>query len=207
MPEVIRSPKVYDVCIVGSGAAGGMAAEVLTRGGLQVVMLEAGPMLDIDRDFKEHVWPYQLPHRGAGIGGSGCDASGSAELGVSHISTHIKGEPYTSAPDSPFVWLRARILGGRTNHWTRVALRMGPADFQPNSIDDTGHDWPIRYEDLAPYYDRVESYIGVYGTRENIPSAPDGIFQPPPGPRCSDLMIKRGCDKLRIPAFRGARQS
>jgi len=133
MLQVVRSSKVYDVCIVGSGVAGGAAAKVMAEGGLDLVMLEAGPMLDMERDFKEHLSPYQLPHRGAGIGGSGYDTSGSAELGVAHISTHVKGEPYTSAPDSPFIWLRARLLGGRTNHWTRVALRMAPADFKPRS--------------------------------------------------------------------------
>src|SRR5438105_10367488 len=70
MWQVIRSPKVYDVCIIGSGAGGGMAAKVLTEGGLTVALLEAGPPLNPDKDFKEHVWPYELPHRGAGIGGN-----------------------------------------------------------------------------------------------------------------------------------------
>jgi len=68
MPQVMRSPKVYDVCIVGSGAAGGTAAKVLTEGGLNVVMLEAGPPVHPETDYKEHVWPYELPHRGVGVG-------------------------------------------------------------------------------------------------------------------------------------------
>jgi choline dehydrogenase-like flavoprotein len=124
MLQIIRSQKVYDVCIIGSGAAGGGAAKVLTEGGLEVVMLEAGPLLDPAKHFSEHKWPYQLPHRGAGIGGSGYDAYGSRELDVAFISGKIPGEPYTNAPDSPFGWDRARILGGRTNHFTRVWLRM-----------------------------------------------------------------------------------
>src|SRR5271156_629704 len=150
MLPIIRSQKVYDVCIVGSGAAGGGAAKVLTEGGLEVVMLEAEPLLNPAKHFSEHLWPYQLPQRGAGIGGSGYDASGSHELDVAFISGHIPGEPYTNAPGSPFGWDRARILGGRTNHFTRVWLRMAEADFKGRSLDGAGYDWPITYQDLAP---------------------------------------------------------
>ncbi len=203
MLEVIRSPKVYDACVVGSGAAGGAAAKVLTEGGLDVVMLEAGPLLNPTKHFTEHLWPYQLPHRGAGIGGSRYDASGSRELNVAFISGDIPGEPYANAAGSPFGWERARILGGRTNHFTRVWLRMAEADFKGRSLDGAGYDWPITYKDLAPYYDKSDAYVGAYGTKENIPSAPDGIFQPPPKPRCSDVVIQRGCKKLGIPCVPG----
>jgi choline dehydrogenase-like flavoprotein len=110
----------------------------------------------------------------------------------------IEGEPYVSAPGSTFRWFRSRIVGGRTNHWGRVALRFSPADFKPRSVDGMGDDWPITYEELAPYYDKVESYIGVFGTRENIPSSPDGVFLPPPKPRCTELILKKACDRLNV---------
>ena len=110
----------------------------------------------------------------------------------------IEGEPYVSAPGSTFRWFRSRIVGGRTNHWGRVALRFSPVDFKPRSTDGMGDDWPITYEELAPYYDKVESYIGVFGTKENIPSSPDGIFLPPPKPRCTETLLKNACDKLNI---------
>jgi len=200
MAQVSRSPKVYDVCIVGSGAAGGTAAKILTEGGLSVVMLEAGPALDPSEDFKEHVWPYELPHRGAGVGGHALEPENSLEneFIAPTGAWSIEGEPYSSAPGSTFRWYRSRIVGGRTNHWGRIALRFAPVDFRAKTRDGLGDDWPITYDDLAPYYDKVESYIGVFGTKENISSAPDGIFLPPPKPRCNEVLVKRYCDKLGI---------
>ncbi len=192
MSQVIRSPKVFDVCIIGSGAGGGTAAKVLTEGGLNVVMLEAGPPLNPAKDFKEHVWPYQLAHRGVGVGG------GSDEFMAPNGFWEIEGEPYTTAPGSDFHWFRSRIVGGRTNHWGRIALRFAPVDFRSRSTDGMGDDWPITYADVAPYYDKVESFIGVFGSKENVPSAPDGVFLPPPVPRCTETIVKKACDQLHI---------
>ena len=200
MLQVIRSPKVYDVCIIGSGAAGGTAAKILTEGGLNVVMLEAGPPVVPARDYKEHMWPYDLAHRGEGVGGKHRDGVESVndEFLAPNGFWNIEGEPYTTAPGSTFYWFRSRIVGGRTNHWGRIALRFAPVDFKARSHDGMGDDWPISYEDIAPYYDKVESYIGVFGSKENIPSAPDGVFLPPPKPRCTEIFIKRACDKIGV---------
>ncbi|MCU1295760.1 MAG: oxidoreductase [Acidobacteriaceae bacterium] len=197
MSEVMRSPKVYDVCIIGSGAAGGTAAKVLTEGGLNVVMLEAGPALNPEKDYKEHVWPYELPHRGVGVGGKYRNELNGEFLAPNGF-WDIEGEPYTPAPGSRFRWFRSRIVGGRTNHWGRIALRYAPVDFKSRSNDGMGDDWPLSYEDVAPYYDKVESYIGVFGTKENIASAPDGVFLPPPVPRCTETIVKKACDKLNV---------
>ncbi|MGA9980073.1 MAG: GMC family oxidoreductase [Candidatus Sulfotelmatobacter sp.] len=195
--QVARSPKVYDVCIIGSGASGGTAAKVLTEGDLTVALLEAGPPVHPETDYKEHVWPYELPHRGGGIGAKQREGVGDEFL-APNGAWEIDGEPYISAPGSTFRWFRSRIVGGRTNHWGRIALRFAPVDFKVRSHDGMGDDWPLSYDDVAPYYDKVESYIGVFGTKENIPSAPDGIFLPPPKPRCTETIIKKTCDSLRI---------
>src|SRR5207253_302784 len=196
MAQVTRSPKQYDVCIIGSGAGGGVAAKVLTEGGLNCAMLEAGPDVHPENDFKMFMWPYDLSHRGAGVGGHASEDF--SEFLAPNGAWHIQGEPYTSAPGNDFQWFRSRIVGGRTNHWGRIALRFAPIDFKSKTRDGLGDDWPISYDDLSPYYDKVESYIGVFGTKENVSSAPDGVFLPPPKPRCTELLVKKACDKLNI---------
>jgi choline dehydrogenase-like flavoprotein len=194
--QVIRSPKTYDVCVIGSGAGGGMAAKVLTEGGLTVALLEAGGPVNPGTDYKMFLWPYDLPHRGVGVGGKAAENFG--EFLAPNGAWKIEGEPYTSAPGANFQWFRSRIVGGRTNHWGRIALRFSPIDFKSKTRDGIGDDWPITYDDISPYYDKVECYIGVFGSHENIPSAPNGIFLPPPKPRCTELIIKKACDSLNI---------
>ena len=157
------------------------------EGGLNAVMLEAGPDLNPAKDYKEHDWPYELPHRGAGVGGKlGSDNEFMAPNGA----WEIEGDPYSSAAGSRFRWFRSRIVGGRTNHWGRMALRFSPVDFHARSTHGTGDDWPIGYDDVALYYDKVESYIGVFGSHEGIASSPDGVFLPPPKPRCTETILR-----------------
>src|SRR5690606_1375952 len=110
----------------------------------------------------------------------------------------IEGEPYTTVEGTRFEWYRARMLGGRTNHWGRISLRFGPDDFRRKSIDGLGDDWPISYDDVAPYYDRVDRLVGIYGTVEGLPNELDGFFLPPPKPRCYELFVKNACDRLGI---------
>lgn len=176
---------------------------VLTEGGLNVVMLEAGPLLNPARDYKEHLWPYDLPHRGVGAGGKYYEQPFISEFLAPNGAWEIEGEPYTVAPGSDFTWFRSRILGGRTNHYARISLRVSEWDLKPRSTDGMGDDWAISYHDLAPYYDKAEAYIGIFGSKENIASTPDGIFQPPPQPHCFDLVVKKACQKLGIPCVPG----
>src|ERR1017187_8855079 len=200
--QVIRSAPVFDVVVIGSGAGGGTMVQVLTQLGVNVALLEAGPMLNPARDFKEHMWPYQVPHRGAGDDGSfylGNDPYSFGYFSASFGGWELHGEPYTVAPGSQFRWFRPRMLGGRTNHYGRFSFRFADYDFKPYSRDGLGFDWPISYEDVAPYYDKAEAFIGVTGTKEGIRSAPDGVFQPPPPPRVHELLVQRACKKLNIP--------
>jgi choline dehydrogenase-like flavoprotein len=194
--RVFRQRKVYDAVIVGSGAGGGMAARVLTEAGADVLMLEAGPKWDNATDSAMFTWPYETPHRGGWIPER---HFGEFDAGLGGWS--LPGEPYTSAPGSRFDWFRVRMVGGRTNHWGRISLRFGPDDFRRRSLDGLGDDWPITYDDVAPYYDRVDRLIGVFGSREGIPNQPDGIFLPPPKPRCWELLIKQASDRLGIPCI------
>lgn len=123
----------------------------------------------------------------------------------------VPGEPYVRQSEDDahrFEWWRARMLGGRTNHWGRISLRNGPYDFRPRSRDGLGMDWPISYEDVAPYYDKVELLIGVYGSNEgleNTPNSSPGCLLPPPKPLVSDYLIAQRAKRLGIPAIPGHR--
>jgi choline dehydrogenase-like flavoprotein len=193
----LRTSKAYDVVIVGSGAGGGIAAHVLALSGAKICMLEAGEWYDCTKQSSMLQWPYNAPHRAAG--------SRAKPFGYFDATLEggwqVPGEPYTTAPGSEFRWWRGRMLGGRTNHYGRISLRMGPYDFKPYSRDGKGFDWPITYDDLAPYYDKAEGLIGVFGTHEGIENTPDGNFQPAPAPRGYERIVKRACDKLKIPCI------
>ena len=191
--QVIRQSRIYDVCIVGSGAGGGMAAKVLCEAGADVVMLEAGGMWDVEKDSKMSAWAYDSPRRGAAT-----PSKPFGEFDGCVGGWDLEGEPYTQAPGSTFDWFRARMLGGRTNHWGRISLRFGPDDFRRRSIDGLGDEWPITYDDLKPYYDKLDRLVGIFGSMENLPNEPNGVFLPPPKPRCYELLVQQAAKRLNV---------
>jgi choline dehydrogenase-like flavoprotein len=191
--------RTYDAVVIGSGAAGGMAAHVLTSHGLDVLLLEAGKKLDIESELKSMEWPYDHPRRGSmpytshalqqneynirkppygeGLpwktiysyvqGWEGSDYS-------KNIVVDEKDHPYTG---TRYAWVRARVLGGKTNIWGRLALRLSDYDLKARSHDGYGEDWPISYADLSPYYDKVDLYLGIAGHPEGLDHLPDSRFQ------------------------------
>jgi choline dehydrogenase-like flavoprotein len=170
-----------------------MAAYQLANAGVNVVMLEAGPEWYATEDSAMFTWPYESPRRGAST-----PERPFGEWDACDGGWEIEGEPYTTAPGTEFRWWRARMLGGRTNHWGRISLRFGPDDFRRGDLDGLSPNWPITYDDVKPYYDRVDRLVGIFGSIENLPNEPDGIFMPPPRPRCYELLVKRACDNLAI---------
>ena len=193
--------KHYDVIVVGSGAAGGQTAYTLAMEGARVLMLEAGRHYTPETETPMFQTEDQAPLRGAGTPDKPFGFHDATVDG----GWQVPGEPYVQTSEEPggrFDWWRARMLGGRTNHWGRISLRNGPYDFKPHTRDGLGFDWPIGYDDVAPYYDKVERLVGVYGTSEgleNTPGSSPGCLLPPPAPLVSDLLIQQRAKRLGIP--------
>ncbi len=196
----IKEPAtVYDVIIVGSGAGGGMATHVLAKAGLKVAVVEAGPYFDpADVETMTQLkHPYDSPRRGRGT------TRAFGEWDMSYGDWSVEGEPYTHVEGTKFDWWRSRMLGGRTNHWGRISLRFGPKDFKHKDVDGLGDNWPISYEEVKPYYDKLDKLIGVFGSNEGLPNDPDGFFLPPPKPRLHELFYIDGARKSGIPVIPG----
>ena len=192
--EILKSKKEYDVIVVGSGAGGGMATKILSEAGVKVALVESGPYFDpASPDQQTQLkWPWESPRRGAGTNRA------FGDFHMSYGDWSLDGEPYSSVEDSNFRWWRSRMLGGRTNHWGRISLRFGPKDFKSKDYDGLGENWPISYEDLKPYYDKLDKLIGVFGTKENMFNEPDGFFLPPPKPRLHELFYINGAKKSGV---------
>jgi len=189
----------YAVLVVGSGTGGAMAAYELTRQGHKVLLLEAGRDYDPKKETPMFKRNGEAPLMGA--------ATTDKDFGFYDATVdggwQVPNEPYTSAPGSEFMWWRARMLGGRTNHWGRYSLRFSAHDFKGKSRDGLGADWPFDYDDIAPWYDKTETLVGICGTNtglDDMPPSPEGVLQPPPKPRVPELLVAAAAKKHGIPA-------
>ncbi|MDO6437878.1 GMC family oxidoreductase [Cyclobacterium sp. 1_MG-2023] len=195
--EIKSSMDTYDVIIVGSGAGGGMASKILSESGLSVAVVEAGS--DFDPAMEEYRtqlrFPWESPRRGANT------VRAFGDFDAAYGGWEIEGEPYTRKDGTEFDWFRSRMVGGRTNHWGRISLRFGPDDFKRRSIDGLGDDWPIGYDDVKPFYDRVDKMIGVFGSKEGMRNEPDGNFLPPPKPRLHEAAFTKAGKKINLPVL------
>ncbi|MBI3667545.1 MAG: GMC family oxidoreductase [Acidobacteria bacterium] len=195
-----------------------MAAHVLTSHGMKVLLLEAGPRLNIDRELKSMEWPYEHPRRGDMPAGSHALTAReyrilsppyAQRIRAAHVYSYAQGwngadyrknivvderdHPYTG---TRYAWVRARCLGGKTNIWGRLALRLSDYDFKAKSRDGYGEDWPISYADIAPYYDKVDLYLGISGVKENLPYLPDSIFQRPTKLNAAEVRLRSALAKM-----------
>lgn len=186
----------YDAIVVGSGITGGWAAKELTEKGLSTLVLEAGPPIVPERDFVEHVQAWELPFRGYGDRRTlerdqpiqqlcyACDEWGSK------FFVNDRENPYAFDDEHPFHWIRGRQVGGRSIMWGRQVYRWSDLDFEANAREGIGVDWPIRYADIAPWYDYVEEFIGISGQAEGLPQLPDGRFLPPMELNCVERVVR-----------------
>lgn len=197
----------YDAIVVGSGISGGWAAKELTERGLRTLLLEAGRPVDPETDYTEHepIWEFKFRGLGDRQYFSERQPIQSQASPVNEMTRHWFVDdidnPYTFDADKPFWWIRGRHVGGRSIMWGRQVYRLSDLDFEANAREGIAVDWPIRYADIAPWYDHVEDFIGISGQAEGVPHLPDGRFLPPMQLNCVERHIR---DRLK-PAFGGDR--
>jgi choline dehydrogenase-like flavoprotein len=191
--QVKRSPTQHPVIVIGSGAAGGMAAWNLTSQGIPVLLLDAGTKFDRAK-YWTHVRPWEYRER---------VARGEKEY---NFFLDPKEQPYLTAEGRPFELTRVWGHGGKTNVWGRVSLRYSDLDFQGPARDGWEIPWPITYKDISPYYDKVDELIGVYGGDDDSEVLPGSkFFLPPPAPRCAERLLMRAGASLQMPIVAGRR--
>lgn len=191
---------MFDAIVIGSGMSGGIAAKELCERGLKTLVIERGRKLEHGASYTDWMQPWDLPNAGLIPQEelardypiqSQCYALTSA---TQQYWVKDKEHPYTTPEGKPFSWIRGNHLGGRSLMWGRQSYRLSEIDFEANAKDGHGTDWPIRYADLAPWYDHIEKFIGVAGSREGLPQLPDGEFLPPFALNDGELALKQAVE-------------
>jgi choline dehydrogenase-like flavoprotein len=186
-------PETYDAVVVGSGATGGWAAKRLAEAGLKVALLEAGRNIS-PKEFTEHMPAYKLKYRDmspeiARTRPVQKQCYACMEYNYDWFVDDLQN-PYSTPVGKPFTWQRLRIEGGRTLVWGRQSYRMSDLDFKAASHDGYGEDWPLSYQEMEPYYEIVERYVGISGAAEGNPTLPDSHFLPPMKMTCGELRLR-----------------
>ena len=194
-----QSTDTFDAIVVGSGATGGWAAKKLTEAGMSVALVEAGKKITA-KDFTEHQQPWDVPYLGLSRQAMLKDRPIQALCGGCNEYNHKwfvndHENPYTTPDDKPFRWIRQRVLGGRSMSWGRQSYRMGPLDFKAASHDGYGDDWPVTYEEMVPYFEEVERYVGISGSAENLIQLPDSVFLPAMPMSCGEVALREAAMK------------
>ncbi|HEX5789410.1 MAG TPA: GMC family oxidoreductase [Woeseiaceae bacterium] len=196
MPTNSEGTPHFDAIVVGSGISGGWAAKELTERGLKVLVLERGREVVHRHDYPtEGKAAWELPYRGQvpeerGARDHAVQKKCYAFTGYTeHFFINDRENPYATPADAPFDWIRGDQLGGRSLLWQRQCYRLSDLDFEANRRDGHGVDWPIRYKDIAPWYDHVERFAGISGSLEGLPQLPDGQFQPPYPLNCVETEV------------------
>jgi len=190
-----RAPE-YDAIVVGSGMTGGWAAKELTELGLRTLVLDAGRPIVPNKDYREHTPPWAMPFRGLGDRQTVARRQAVQRNSVTFDEMSHQfwvddvDNPYSTPANKAFHWFRARQVGGKSIIWGRQVYRWSDLDFEANLRDGIGVDWPIRYADIAPWYDLVERFIGVSGQTEGLAHLPDGPFLPPMAMNCVESHVR-----------------
>ncbi|MBS1850180.1 MAG: GMC family oxidoreductase [Acidobacteria bacterium] len=188
--------KVYDAIVIGSGITGGWAAKELSEKGLETLVLEAGRPITPENDYVEHVPVWEKKFRGMNDTRKLDQEQpvqrtcGGLDEWNSKFFVNDRENPYTTPDGKPFLWIRGRQVGGRSITWGRQTYRWSDLDFEANLREGIAVDWPIRYADIAPWYDYVEDFIGVSGQAEGLPQLPDGKFLPPMEFNCAEVIVR-----------------
>ncbi len=191
----------YDAIVVGSGMSGGWAAKELTEAGLDTLVLEAGRSIDPETDYVEHEPVWNFRYRGLGDRKTLLEKQSvqrtcyACDEAASKFFVDDTENPYSTPEDKPFSWIRGRQVGGRSIMWARQTYRLSDLDFEANARDGFGTDWPIRYADIAPWYDYVERFVGVSGEMLGLPQLPDGQFLPPMPLNCAEEFVQQGMER------------
>ena len=166
MPFLQKSRKIYDVIVIGTGAGGSTAIKFLCEAGLKVLALNSGKRLDPNKDYGNHRYTYDLEYRGLGDPKTRHQRQGDCEHEIT-FDLFEHDITYTVAPGSRWKWTRCKATGGKANFWGRSSARFSEIDLKAASLDGNGYDWPVSYEEIAPYYSRIERLIGVASTVQN----------------------------------------